>query len=207
MQSQPCSPSTFSLTASVYKIWEDEKIYSHDLSATDGTLVSCITSGTRVTMPVPRGRKSLPTRFSRTELLPDDCDPTTTICGRLSICGFQCLYHGFLVVRAKKTLGSKLLRRTAGALRRRVYVRAQNGSATYRGCTKGSMLPDRIDNFAYGYTNKNMYLCFTDCVKHILQLVDDGNERLHRQAIAIRCRRCAFPRGHLWCPNRYVTFE
>lgn len=183
-------------------------MYSHDLSATDGTLVSCITSGTRVTMPVPRGRKSLPTRFSRTELLPDDCDPTTTICGRLSICGFQCLYHVFWWWRAKNTSGSKLLRRTAGALRRRVYVRAQNGSASYRGCTKCSMLPVVLETILLTGTQiKNMYLCFTDCVKHILQLVDDGNERLHRQAIAIRCRRCAFPRGHLWCPNRYVTLE
>jgi hypothetical protein len=29
-------------------------------------------------MPLPRGRKSLPTMFSRTEDFPDDCEPTTT---------------------------------------------------------------------------------------------------------------------------------
>ncbi len=55
--------------------------------------------GLRVTIPVPRGRlghhvsekpqnflfatyKSLPTMFSRTELFPLDCEPTTAICGR-----------------------------------------------------------------------------------------------------------------------------
>ena len=38
-------------------------------------------SGRRVTMPVPRGRKSRPTRFSRTELLPVLCVPTTAIWG------------------------------------------------------------------------------------------------------------------------------
>ena len=30
-------------------------------------------------MPVPRGRKSRPTKFSRTEDLPADCEPTTAI--------------------------------------------------------------------------------------------------------------------------------
>ena len=40
--------------------------------------MSCRISGRRVTIPLPRGRKSLPTMFSRTEDLPDDCEPTTT---------------------------------------------------------------------------------------------------------------------------------
>ena len=35
--------------------------------------ISCMMSGTRVTMPAPRGRKSLPTIFSRTELFPLLC--------------------------------------------------------------------------------------------------------------------------------------
>ena len=38
--------------------------------------------GRRVTMPEPRGRKSLPTRLSSTELLPELCAPTTAIWGR-----------------------------------------------------------------------------------------------------------------------------
>jgi hypothetical protein len=29
-------------------------------------------------MPLPRGRKSRPTMFSRTDDFPEDCDPTTT---------------------------------------------------------------------------------------------------------------------------------
>ena len=33
-------------------------------------------------MPLPRGRKSRPTMFSKTELFPLDCPPTTAICGR-----------------------------------------------------------------------------------------------------------------------------
>lgn len=40
--------------------------------------MSCNMSGLRVTMPLPRGRKSLPTIFSRTDDFPDDCEPTTT---------------------------------------------------------------------------------------------------------------------------------
>ena len=40
--------------------------------------MSCKMSGLLVTMPLPRGRKSRPTMFSRTEDLPDDCEPTTT---------------------------------------------------------------------------------------------------------------------------------
>lgn len=34
--------------------------------------------GRRVTMPLPRGRKSRPTMFSNTEDLPEDWEPTTT---------------------------------------------------------------------------------------------------------------------------------
>lgn len=34
--------------------------------------------GRLVTMPLPLGRKSRPTIFSRTEDFPDDCEPTTT---------------------------------------------------------------------------------------------------------------------------------
>jgi hypothetical protein len=33
-------------------------------------------------MPLPLGRKSLPTIFSKTEDLPLDCPPTTAICGK-----------------------------------------------------------------------------------------------------------------------------
>lgn len=40
--------------------------------------MSCNMSGRRVTMPLPRGRKSLPTIFSSTDDFPDDCEPTTT---------------------------------------------------------------------------------------------------------------------------------
>ena len=39
-------------------------------------------NGRRVTIPEPRGRTSLPQIASRTEDLPADCDPTTTIYGR-----------------------------------------------------------------------------------------------------------------------------
>lgn len=45
-------------------------------------LYSCRTSGRRVTIPVPRGRKSRPTTFSSTLLFPELCEPITTICGR-----------------------------------------------------------------------------------------------------------------------------
>lgn len=45
-------------------------------------LMSWRTRGRRVTMPVPRGRKSRPTMFSSTDDLPLDCEPTTTIWGR-----------------------------------------------------------------------------------------------------------------------------
>lgn len=61
--------------------------------------MSCKISGRLVTMPVPLGRlrgscqmrrtnlsctsyKSLPTIFSKTELFPLDCDPTTAIWGK-----------------------------------------------------------------------------------------------------------------------------
>jgi len=36
-----------------------------------GMLTNCSSRGRRVTIPEPRGRKSRPTRFSRTELLPE----------------------------------------------------------------------------------------------------------------------------------------
>ena len=39
-------------------------------------------SGRRVTIPVPRGKKDRPTIDSKTLLLPEDCPPTTTICGK-----------------------------------------------------------------------------------------------------------------------------
>lgn len=47
-------------------------------SSSVGTLISWRMSGRRVTMPLPRGRKSRPTMFSRTDDFPEDCDPTTT---------------------------------------------------------------------------------------------------------------------------------
>mmetsp|Transcript_21622 Transcript_21622/g.69619 ORF Transcript_21622/g.69619 Transcript_21622/m.69619 type:complete len:219 (-) Transcript_21622:130-786(-) len=48
-------------------------------SPESGVLISWRTSGRRVTMPLPRGRKSRPTMFSNTELLPLDWPPTTAI--------------------------------------------------------------------------------------------------------------------------------
>ena len=46
------------------------------------TQCSCRMSGRRVHIPAPLGRKSRPTIASRTEDLPLDCPPTTTIWGR-----------------------------------------------------------------------------------------------------------------------------
>ena len=43
---------------------------------------TCSMSGLLVTMPDPRGRKSFPTMFSKTEDLPQLWAPTTTICGK-----------------------------------------------------------------------------------------------------------------------------
>ena len=43
---------------------------------------SCSSSGLRVQIPAPRGRKSLPTRASSTEDLPADWAPTTATWGR-----------------------------------------------------------------------------------------------------------------------------
>ena len=40
--------------------------------------MSCRISGLLVTIPLPRGKKSLPTMFSSTEDLPEDWEPTTT---------------------------------------------------------------------------------------------------------------------------------
>eukprot|EP00035_Acanthoeca_spectabilis_P018611 m.397231 g.397231 ORF g.397231 m.397231 type:complete len:88 (-) comp16772_c3_seq52:1504-1767(-) len=39
-------------------------------------------SGTRVTIPDPRGKKSRPTMDSSTDDFPELCEPTTTICGK-----------------------------------------------------------------------------------------------------------------------------
>jgi hypothetical protein len=47
-------------------------------SSSVGMLMSCRMSGLLVTIPLPRGRKSLPTIFSSTDDFPDDCEPTTT---------------------------------------------------------------------------------------------------------------------------------
>ncbi len=44
--------------------------------------MSCKTSGRRVTIPEPRGKKSRPTKFSKTDDFPADCPPTTAICGK-----------------------------------------------------------------------------------------------------------------------------
>ena len=46
------------------------------------TRTNCRTSGQRVTIPLPRGRKSLPTMFSNTELFPLDWPPTTANWGK-----------------------------------------------------------------------------------------------------------------------------
>jgi len=51
------------------------------MSSSVGTLMSWRMSGLRVTIPLPRGRKSRPTMFSRTEDLPEDWEPTTTLKG------------------------------------------------------------------------------------------------------------------------------
>ena len=57
----------------------------HDLQIDIMTLDTRYTlRGLLVTMPEPRGRKSLPTKFSRTLLLPALCPPTTAIWGRSS---------------------------------------------------------------------------------------------------------------------------
>lgn len=54
----------------------------HSRSSPGGTDTSWSTRGRRVTMPLPRGRKSRPTMFSSTLLLPLDWLPITTIWGR-----------------------------------------------------------------------------------------------------------------------------
>ena len=46
------------------------------------TLINCKTKGLRVTIPVPLGKKSLPTMFSSTDDLPQDWDPTTAKMGK-----------------------------------------------------------------------------------------------------------------------------
>lgn len=40
--------------------------------------MSCKMRGRRVTIPLPRGKKSRPTIFSSTDDFPEDCEPTTT---------------------------------------------------------------------------------------------------------------------------------
>lgn len=67
-------------------------------SRSEGTLMSWRMSGRRVTMPLPRGRKSLPTMFSRTDDLPEDCEPTTT-CVR-----YQLLLEGRRVSGRERTI-------------------------------------------------------------------------------------------------------
>ena len=54
------------------------------VSSSVGTLMSCRMRGRRVTIPLPRGRKSRPTMFSSTDDLPDDCEPTTTLKEKIS---------------------------------------------------------------------------------------------------------------------------
>lgn len=39
-------------------------------------------TGLHVTMPYPRGKKSTPAIYSRTDDFPDDCDPITIIVGK-----------------------------------------------------------------------------------------------------------------------------
>lgn len=68
-----CCPATL---AGVCGIWISSSPGLSSLSL--GTLMSCRIRGRRVTMPLPLGKKSLPTMFSRTEDFPEDCDPTTT---------------------------------------------------------------------------------------------------------------------------------
>ena len=54
----------------------------HSLASPPSVLCSsCSSSGRRVHMPAPRGRKSRPTRLSSTDDLPLLWLPTTTICG------------------------------------------------------------------------------------------------------------------------------
>jgi hypothetical protein len=52
---------------------------SGESSSSVGTFMSWRIRGLRVTMPLPLGRKSRPTMFSRTDDFPEDCDPTTTL--------------------------------------------------------------------------------------------------------------------------------
>ena len=54
------------------------EVWGSEASSSVGTLMSCRINGLLVTIPLPRGRKSRPTIFSRTEDLPEDCEPTTT---------------------------------------------------------------------------------------------------------------------------------
>lgn len=47
-------------------------------------------SGLRVTIPDPLGKKSVPIILSSTLDFPDDCEPTTAICGReMGTCTFE----------------------------------------------------------------------------------------------------------------------
>jgi hypothetical protein len=56
-------------------------VWASGESSSVGMLMSWRMSGLRVTIPLPRGRKSRPTIFSRTDDFPDDCEPTTTLRG------------------------------------------------------------------------------------------------------------------------------
>ena len=58
-------------------IWRFSKIFQYDTPSK--FIPSCKTKGRRVTIPEPRGKKSLPTKFSKTDDLPADCEPTTAI--------------------------------------------------------------------------------------------------------------------------------
>lgn len=60
--------------------WDGERYGSTGSGAlsSSGTLMSWRMRGRLVTMPLPRGRKSRPTMFSKTDDLPADCEPTTT---------------------------------------------------------------------------------------------------------------------------------
>jgi len=84
-------PATFSVSSSINLVSCSKSVIfspfrssSSAYSVPSVILDTYISIGLRVTMPFPRGRKSLPIIPSRTELFPEDYDPMTTIEGSLN---------------------------------------------------------------------------------------------------------------------------
>ena len=111
--------------------------YSRALGSSRCT--SCSTSGRRVTMPVPRGRKSLPTTASSTELLPELCGAR----GR-QLAGQQCLLLAArALLRLPRSRSLPLQLRRALQRPRSADARLVGGAA---GCAAGRHLaPDNHD--------------------------------------------------------------